>query len=658
MATGAADHRPAFPYRPDIDGLRALAVLGVVLYHAFPALLPGGYAGVDVFFVISGYLIASLLAPGCARGEPGLARFYARRIRRIFPALVLVLATTAGLGWLILVSDEFHLLGRHLAAATVFGANLLLWSEAGYFDVASEFKPLLHLWSLAIEEQFYLVFPLLLAAGYRWRRPVLLLGITAAASLAACILYRDHHTASFFLPHFRAWELLLGALLACRGVPAMATRHRHALSVAGLALVLAAFALLDKDSRFPGYLALLPTLGTLLVIAAGADAAPNRYALSARGMVAIGLVSYPLYLWHWPLLAFSRYMEGAELSVATRLTCLAASLLLATATYRLVERPLRRGGRYTVATLVLATALVGASGFLASRGHWAPRAQGAGLESFLQVATELGYPAEGVIPLHYRDSQFDSQGTRRETTLFIGDSDLQQFLPRTHRLLATDPAAYQRAIYAVRGGCLPILHVHYAGTDPAGCSTFTADAFHLANQDPAIRTVVIGALWSTYFGPYAEARLVVGEDSAAIPVGGSGSAGEQQALANLEQTLRSLASAGKTVYLVLNMPAGFDALDPRGMIQRAWRTAGITLVEPATAVSRQAVDARLAPVNEPLRALAARAGARVLDPVPLLCNADTCPAVTPDRLPVYWDDRHINATFARNLALLDPTIAP
>ena len=208
---------PEQSYRPDVDGLRAIAVLAVVAFHGFPQWLPGGFVGVDVFFVISGFLISTQLMASAATGRPAFGDFYARRIRRIFPALIIVLAAVALVGWWVLLPHEFIALRGHVGASAIFSNNLLLWSEAGYFDGPSELKPLLHLWSLGVEEQFYLVWPLLIwwwwRRGLRW---VPMIAITVAASFAVnIILVTDGGaSAAFFLPHARLWQLAAGALLA------------------------------------------------------------------------------------------------------------------------------------------------------------------------------------------------------------------------------------------------------------------------------------------------------------------------------------------------------------------------------------------------------------------------------------------------------------
>jgi peptidoglycan/LPS O-acetylase OafA/YrhL len=352
-------------YRPDIDGLRAIAILAVLAFHAFPAALSGGFVGVDVFFVISGYLITGLLLNDLAHGRFSLIGFYQRRIRRIFPALILVLAACLGYGWFAFRAEVYALLGKHLAWGAGFGSNLLLWSEVGYFNPAAIRKPLLHLWSLGIEEQFYLVWPLLLWVAWRLPRgPRIAVGLVLAASLAACLyLTRNSTVAAFYAPYSRFWELAVGAMLAIRAHPATpssASRTRplaHAASLAGLALIAFAAAWIDQKQPYPGWRALLPVTGSALLLAAGPGGFVNRALLSRKWMVGIGLVSYPLYLWHWPILVFLNFARYGEPTNGERAAALVLAFALAIATWRLVERPIRAAPARRVAPALLAALL-------------------------------------------------------------------------------------------------------------------------------------------------------------------------------------------------------------------------------------------------------------------------------------------------------------
>ena len=365
-------HHPK--YRPDIDGLRAIAVLAVVVFHAFPALVPGGFIGVDIFFVISGFLITSILARELEYGRFTFAGFYARRIRRIFPALLLVMVACLAFAWFALFPDELKQLGLHLAGGAGFVSNLVLWQEVGYFDRAADTKPLLHLWSLAIEEQFYIVWPVLLLLASKLRLNLLL--VSAALALLSFAVnvagVAAFPSATFYSPASRAWELLLGAVLACSlhsAQPvAVFTRAAAAVSpnvrsAAGALLLAIGLAVITRERQFPGWYALLPTAGAVLMIGAGPKAWFNRVVLSNRLLVWFGLISYPLYLWHWPLLSFAHIVESGTPAPQLRAGLVALAIVLAWLTWRLVERPLRFGqARHNVAILAGLMAALAAGG--------------------------------------------------------------------------------------------------------------------------------------------------------------------------------------------------------------------------------------------------------------------------------------------------------
>ncbi len=354
----------------------------VVLFHAFPARMPGGFVGVDIFFVISGYLISRIIFTELATGHFSFIEFYSRRIRRIFPALLLVLVTCCVVGWLVLLADEYAQLGKHVAAGAGFVQNLVLWAESGYFDQTAELKPLLHLWSLGIEEQFYIVWPLILWLLFRIKcNCVVALALLTSGSLLLCLVATQTNlTAAFYSPLTRFWELLLGAVLAWqsshsieRALLGPQRLINNCLSIFGLMLIVFALLLLNKGREFPGFWALLPTLGASLLIYAGPEAVVNRIVLSNRAMVLIGLISYPLYLWHWPVLSFARVLENQALSGWLRAVLVGVSVILAWGTYALLERPIRLRFSKNVATvwtLALLMSVVG--GF----GYWVYRHDG------------------------------------------------------------------------------------------------------------------------------------------------------------------------------------------------------------------------------------------------------------------------------------------
>lgn len=371
-------------YRPDIDGLRALAVLSVVIFHVFPEYLPSGFIGVDIFFVISGFLICTIIFANLNRGSFCFIDFYSRRIRRIFPALIVVLISCWVIAWFALLPEEFKSLGKHILGGAGFVSNIVLWSESGYFDTASSAKPLLHLWSLGIEEQFYLVWPLLMWLTFRVKASFLCatLLILVVSFILNIVLISSAPIATFYSPLTRVWELLFGALLAWMLLPvyqskkdalqalggSLSLAQKNGCAFIGLASIGLSLGLIRESSDFPGWWALLPVIGSTLLLLAGPNAWINRRILSSKVMVWFGLISFPLYLWHWPLLAFSKIINGNH-SFVIRVCLVFISIALAWLTYKLVEKPLRFGRAFNTAKVKVVWGLLFVMGVAAYMGY-------------------------------------------------------------------------------------------------------------------------------------------------------------------------------------------------------------------------------------------------------------------------------------------------
>ncbi|MDO9599526.1 MAG: acyltransferase family protein, partial [Azoarcus sp.] len=503
---------PHLAYRPDIDGLRALAVLSVVVFHAFPDLLPGGFIGVDVFFVISGYLISLIIFKLHAAGGFGFADFYARRIRRIFPVLLVVVFASLVLGWSVLLPDEYAQLGKHGLAGMGFVANVVFWQEAGYFDTAAELKPFLHLWSLGIEEQFYIVWPAIVAwAWHRGISPGRVIAVLGAASLVACVLLTPTHPqAGFFLPPTRAWELLGGALLAWRlhhrGAlfDGTASRLASGVSLVGLGLLLLGLGLIDGTRDFPGVWAVLPVSGAVLMIAAGNAGVINRRVLAHPLMVWFGLISFPLYLWHWPLLSFVRIVFAERVTATLLLATVALAVLLAWLSYRLLETPVRHhGGRRAVIGLVIASVVAAAlAGNIMSRDGLAFRLQDAQAK---REAQALEWPdvlrsdvecSEKVVHGRLGGWCLVADPTRAPTAMIIGDSHAN------HYFWALRDGVLEQGgnlLQIANGACMPV-----AGIDLLkegryfGCPKVIDAAIEYAIAAPEVETVFLAARWGGY----------------------------------------------------------------------------------------------------------------------------------------------------------------
>lgn len=334
-------------YRGEVDGLRAIAVLPVILFHAGFELFSGGFVGVDVFFVISGYLITGIIVEEHAAGKFTIANFYERRARRILPALFVVMAVSIPFAWVWLTPADLKDFAQSLVAISLFGSNILFWRESGYFATAAEFKPMLHTWSLAVEEQYYLLFPLFLMLIWRIgkARVMVVIGVIAVGSFAIAQWGAIHRpTAAFFLLPTRAWELLLGAAVALhlfgRDRP-VARGAAEAGSLLGLALIAYSVFAYDKSTVFPGVAALAPTVGTALVILFATPQTVVGKVLNTRLLIGVGLISYSAYLWHQPLFVFARHRALEEPDAAVFLALAVCALVLGYLTWRFVERPFR-----------------------------------------------------------------------------------------------------------------------------------------------------------------------------------------------------------------------------------------------------------------------------------------------------------------------------
>ncbi|HQQ62508.1 MAG TPA: acyltransferase family protein [Pseudomonadales bacterium] len=634
-------------YRPDIDGLRAIAVSSVIGYHAFPAWVSGGFVGVDIFFVISGFLISTIILSAATTGNFSVLDFYARRIRRIFPALLVMLVACLFAGWLLLFPDELKQLGKHTLAATGFVANFVFWSEAGYFDTASELKPLLHLWSLSIEEQFYTVWPVTLLFFIRSRQALLLIVLLAALSFLLCVAGGFGKVANFYMPLTRMWELLAGGLLAAAQLRCgerflvIAGRSRagivlrQLISASGFIGLLAAIFMLTSKTVFPGWAALLPVAGTVCLMAAGPDTAINRYVLGNPVFVAIGLISYPLYLWHWPLLSFPKIVQGLDIDSTTRISAVVLAVLCATLTYWLVEKPLRHQGKKVSLVLLLLAITAGAVGFGFAAGYIQPRQADALLHKISDAKHDD--PFDPALARSYNvtinDMQYRAFGHGNKTTLFLGDSNMDQHWLGVEASLS----AHQDVRRALLGGCgFPLPHVVRITDDIPQCKAMNERAFELATNDPDVDTLVLGAQWRGLDGyQFVDGNRVLLLRSAE---------GKQQAMEALSTSIRRLREQGKTVYLLLNIPGGKE-FEPHNLVKRSLTgfhlaphlEGGITL----DAHKRMTQD-----ISPELIEAVNRGGGVVLDPADLLCKNNWCSAVTPEGEPIYRDGDHLRGSYS------------
>jgi peptidoglycan/LPS O-acetylase OafA/YrhL len=653
-------------YRPDIDGLRAVAVISVLIFHAFPRWLAGGYVGVDIFFVISGYLISSILFTGLMEGTFSFGEFYARRARRIFPALITVLLATVLFGWYVLTPDEFSTLGKHVAAGSGFVGNITLWLESGYFDTSSDVKPLLHLWSLGVEEQFYIVWPLLLWGV--WRRNWNLLTVGALLFLVSFVanvaFIHDHADAVFYLSVTRFWELLAGAGLAYVSVvknqalvgffgEAWTAIVRNAFSFLGLLLLVAAIFTIDKSHAVPGWWALVPVAGAVLVIAAGPQALLNRFLLGNRVAVAIGLISYPVYLWHWPLLAYGRIFYGNDMSKELRFGLLLASLVLASATYFLIEKWLRRPNpratqqknRFQLIGLYAVMAICCLSGLSIYAGMPAARSSARDVDALLAAQYDWDFPPRTFAKLSAIGPNFYTRaGTETGYTVFIGDSVVEHYAARVERLLSDKTLRTHSVIFATGPACPSIPGVAYiAGHAHPACPGVLKGAYDIARR-PDVKTVVIGGRWDESLDD-KNTELMYRSGETSLKYGTPGAI--DAAFAALEEQV-ALLSKTKQVYILLNSPIN-GKFSPKTMLEGSrWTT--LKRRSGATTTDINNFMNQTATIRERLTAMASRHGAKIIDPIATLCQGTICPTVSETGEPYYIDHLHMRPFYVREKA--------
>jgi peptidoglycan/LPS O-acetylase OafA/YrhL len=675
-----ASHSVHPKYRPDIDGLRALAVLAVVLFHAFPRLLAGGFIGVDIFFVISGYLISTIIFQSLDQGTFSFADFYARRVKRIFPALLVVMTACYALGWFILLGDEYQQLGKHMAAGAGFVSNLALWSEAGYFDNAGEVKPLLHLWSLGIEEQFYLFWPLLLVWG--WRRKLNLFSI--ALLVAGVSFYLNlrgvhrHPVNTFYLPHTRFWELLCGALLAWSTLyrkHALAPQRRWldawlvrvvyrepreadgqtlsaALSLAGFGLLGYGFLRVNQNLPFPGVWALLPVTGAVLIILAGPRAWLNRVVLSNRIAVWFGLISFPLYLWHWPLLAFVRIAAGEVAPGKIRLAAILLAVVLAWLTYRLVERPLRFGanGRRKVVVLLLLMGVVGAAGLVTQQRAGFPWRMPQIDENMRQLRYHVPSTASCATDHPYATTSCYESGKGHADSLFmIGDSHMEALMYGFKKLVDSGELPYNVTAIG-RSGCAPFINVDSITYEKNsyGCTAVISGALREALRRDDVKWVLLVGRHAARFDGKLFGEMEAQDkpwtyryDNGASVV--TSYAGVYEA--GLTETLDLLVKAGKKVVFVDQLPEmGFD---PRNCMTQFRQK----FISSKCLLPRAVVDARLTPYLSATHKILSRyPGVIEYDPLGLVCSDKDCGPFNDAGMLMYRDDDHMSMVAAEAMA--------
>lgn len=663
-------------YLPHIDGLRALAVLSVVLFHAFPQNLPGGFLGVDIFFVISGYLITSILTRQIIAGDLSLINFFSNRVRRLFPALIAVTCCCLVAGFFTLFLDEYAQLGLHIASASAFVINFILAGEIQYFGNQAELTPMLHLWSLSIEEQFYLVWPVLILLvhllGGRvrfWVSGLLVLAWATSIYLSTLDFFQN-----FYHPLGRCWELLCGAALASlhvsdrtkeglevtprRGPAAklesilgkgrLAEVYPNVFSTVGFLMIVLGLFLPLSLFGLKWYLVssttflMLPVLGTVAIIAAGQNAYWNKIILSNPVATAIGKISYPLYLWHWPLFSFYAISAGGDNSQESKLFLIGLSFFLAFLTYRFVERPFRQGVPSSRGTLALLLTLgfvgtlaftVHLSGGMIERYNMFTKSE---VEKKTLLKISQGWDFSGY-PQPQNMFSDPETGLRRigvngdEKVLLIGDSHMEQYFNSFDHLGGEDDTGQKSVLFK----SVP----------------FPPDIKEIKHHlDGAIDSVALSYFWAWRYGAPSvnqKVRCCGGHNQSVneitIP---EKSASEMDKIdEQLIEFVKNVQQLGKDVWIVLDNPFG-EEFSARLMLNRNGLRIRLDL---ELGVDRQVVLERHEPVRGRLLSLAGSNQVKLIDPIESMCSPTFCAAFSDNGELLYKDYDHLSIYSARTL---------
>lgn len=656
-------------YRGDIDGLRAVAILMVIIYHAFPRFVQGGFIGVDIFFVISGYLISDIIRREISKNKFSFPLFYARRARRLFPTLLIVLTTTLVLGWFLLWPSEYKLLGKSVAAGAGFVANILFYKQIGYFDILSSEKPLLHLWSLGVEEQFYFVWPTILILAHKLRASWIPLALGVISFIGCWKITPHYPNAAFYLPITRIWEFTLG-YLACLASAHISTGRWFAYrcrvgrgsvtvsdiaSLVGLVLLAYGYMTIRHDYHFPGVVALLPTVGITMILIAGKEAWVNRNILAQPWLIYIGLISYPLYLWHWPIFSIESIIDNGYKSRSIIFALIFLSFILADFTWRFIENPLRYSKIKSMPWLLLSGMLIvgisGATIFLKEGypGRFNPIN---GLVQKEQVI--IDYMKDWhVIPCPSNATEYDlntdvckelaATGPTTRRILLLGDSHANSFAEAMTAVRNHGEMVFNARILA-KSGCMAFPWIEKSGIRDT-CHDFFNAAYDYAETPGNADTIILIGRWASKYD--GKGFGVDTSEQYFKDIRSNANAHESQSdlfIRVLKDFLDRFAKDDhKRVIFVQQVPElGFNT---KSCIQRPLSLTGVK----DCTISRDLVEKRQsgyrAAVN---RLLSNYQGVIIFDPMNVLCDAQRCYAKDNDEF-LYLDSHHLTVAGARKL---------
>lgn len=655
-------------YRKDIDGIRAIAIIAVFIYHVWPDILPGGYLGVDIFFTISGYLITSIIIRENQNSTFSFISFFARRIIRLFPALILLLISLCFAGYFFLLPDEYSSLGRHIAGASIFSSNFFLLSEVGYFDIASSKKILLHLWSLAIEEQFYLIWPVLIWFGYKFKHKskfnIIHIGIITLISLFIYIFFNyTNKNIAFYLPFSRFWQISIGALIITPQFDRIKSifnknSYLNHLSLLSLFTLIYLFVYNDKTSSSLNSLnSMIASICTLLIILTESSTI-NLKLLSSKVLVYIGLISYPLYLWHWPIIVFDRLITKPDkLNYQNYLSEILISLLLTVITFHLLETPLLKLNQIKKINISKYLLVVLFSiGFIGDQiQHFNIQAKislDPQMSEFSNAKNDWIYP--GIVytilrphrVIEIKDIPIVKITTQNPNeTLFLGDSNIEQYYPRILKISNSANPKINSSAFITAGGCLPIPNI--INNTYLYCENVLARVLEYAKRIE-VKNIVIAAQWYGYFYTqkgshyFKNSKQVISTEDKVL----------HTVFLEFKKFLQEI-GRNKNIFIVLNIPIG-DEFDPISMVARSLSVNPFSYIQ--NDFIRSPFDAQMKPINQEFYNLAKDLNATVIDPMNSLCDQNIC-KTTWNSKPIYKDFCHMKASYVTNYAsFIDPVM--
>lgn len=637
-------------YRKDIDGLRAISVLAVVFNHAGIGLFSGGYVGVDIFFVISGYLITSIILREILSNDFSIIRFYERRIRRILPALFVMITFTVVASAVMYDSEKFKEYGKSLIATTLFASNINFWMESGYFDAPSQLKPLLHTWSLAVEEQFYIFFPLVMFTLYRYTRkiaPAILFAIAILSLGFAASTVQNNPSTAFYLAHLRTWELLIGAFLALNIMPENIRKtYRNIIGVLGLIMILLPIFLYSGATDFPGIAALLPVLGAAFIIFSGIeDGSLTKRLLSLPPLVFIGKVSYSLYLWHWPLIIFSKYYAIRPLTMLELSGIIAAILVISTLSWRFVETPFRANNffktkqLYFFAAICITLLVITGGAIYRFRGF--PERNG--LEYLQRDNKKEKDWAFEECNINATDNPteitpcFIGDGNKIPSFMIWGDSHAPTYGKAIHNSASTNGVS---GILTYGRGCPSLLNmIPTPQTSDVLCEDYNQMVVTYLKRHPEITTIILASRWTIWLegtrykqeeGPLSFLTDSLREFPEKTPNYELFSIG-------LQRTIKILRDMDRQVFVIVPLPEiGYDVPSANFIASQTGRDVN-RIIAPT-------IDEYLARNQQTfsiLEKFEGMYGIQLIEPWKLMCQDNIC-RVAIDGIPLYRDDDHLS----------------